>query len=241
MDESDSDAGGDLDGSDDDILFPVEGKFRDEKDRKEIMALPEIRREQILAEREEEAMRKRQDIQLKRLLQRQEQDAQRADKKKRKAGSTDFDESPRKSSRARTKQNDALEGFKRHREQALKDREKAADRRRRRTPSASQSEEDAEGESEVEWDDGARKSKDEPAAELHDFERVRVGRSNFAKVCFYPGFEDAIKGCFTRVSVGMDRATGQNVYRMAQIKGTEPQMRGIWHQLTHNFRIFRRR
>lgn len=226
MDESDSDAAGELDDDDDEdgIPFPLEGKFHDEKDRREIMALPEVRREQILADREEEAMRKRQDAQLKQLLKRQELESQRLEKRKRKAGATDLDDSPRKSSRARTKQSEALEGFKRQREQALKERERhAADRGsyQRRAPSASRSDEDAEGESEVEWDDGVRnKSREEPPPELPDYERVRVGRSNFAEVCFYPGFEDSIRGCFTRVSVGMDKATGQNVYRMAQIKGT---------------------
>jgi len=86
---------------------------------------------------------------------------------------------------------------------------------------------DAEGESEVEWDDpkarGARRSssapRDEAPAELTDYDHVRLGRDNFAKVCFYPGFEKAITNCFARISIGPDKVTGQNVYRLAQIKG----------------------
>lgn len=244
MDESDSDAPGELDDDDDDdIPFPLEGRFHDEKDRREIMALPEVRREQILADRQEEAMRKRQDAQLKQLLKRQGLEAQRLEKRKRKVSATEPDDSPRKSSRARTKQNDAIEGFKRQREQALKDREKSAAERKsykRRSPSTGRSDDDAEGESEVEWDDGIRKkSRDEPAADLHDYERVRVGRTNFAKVCFYPGFEEAIKGCFARVSVGLDKSTGQNVYRMAQIKGTHSAIRGTVTLLIRACRLLR--
>lgn len=219
MDESDSEADAPGEPDDDDELFPVEGKFHSEKDRAQIMALPEIEREQIIAERQEQLLRKQQDAQLKRLLVASEREQQKAaEKKKRKAGAADLDESPRKSSRARTKPSTALESFKREREARLKERERDADRRKRRSPSA-RSDLNAEGESEVEWDDGARRGlREDISPDIRDFERVRVGRSNFAKVCFYPEFEKAISGCFARVSVGMDQATGTNIYRMAQIK-----------------------
>jgi RNA polymerase-associated protein RTF1 len=81
---------------------------------------------------------------------------------------------------------------------------------------------------EVEWDEGKSKQKkslspdfhDAEPAGLHDIERVRVGRTRFAMVCFYPGFDEAITGCFVRISVGVDKETNQNIYRMAVIKGT---------------------
>ena len=90
-----------------------------------------------------------------------------------------------------------------------------------RSPSAV-SDRDADGESEVEWaepsSDG-RRDRDDPPADLKDFERCRVGRSNFAKVCYYPNVEQTMKGCFCRVSIGVNRDSGQNLYRMTQIKG----------------------
>ncbi|KAF3354812.1 hypothetical protein VdG1_07298 [Verticillium dahliae VDG1] len=58
-----------------------------------------------------------------------------------------------------------------------------------------------------------------PPATIRDFERIRVGRSRFAQYCFNPGFEDAITGCYVRVSLGPDPKTGQDDYRLAKIKG----------------------
>ncbi len=56
-------------------------------------------------------------------------------------------------------------------------------------------------------------------ADLKDVERVRVGRSRFAQVAFYPDIETALIGCFVRINIGPDPEKGQDVYRMAAIKG----------------------
>jgi hypothetical protein len=76
----------------------------------------------------------------------------------------------------------------------------------------------------VEWDEGRRRepspAKDDLPADLHDFERARVGRLGFGQVCFYPGFEEAITGCYVRVNVGQNPKTGQDDYRMCLIKST---------------------
>ncbi|EOD51443.1 putative rna polymerase ii transcription elongation factor protein [Neofusicoccum parvum UCRNP2] len=218
MEESDSDAAmGDI--NEDSNPYPVEGKFISWEDKTRIMGLSEVERESILAERAQEIERRNQDLNLKRLL----ETRKAKEEKKRKAGVADLDDGERKISRPKTKAtNEKLEAYKRVREQAHDQRSRR--NRDRRSPSVSsdraRSDIDAEGESDVEWDSHKRSPvKEEPPAELKDFERVRVGRSNFAKVCFYPGFEDALIGCFARVSIGMDKGTGQGVYRMCQIKG----------------------
>jgi RNA polymerase-associated protein RTF1 len=54
---------------------------------------------------------------------------------------------------------------------------------------------------------------------LPEYERVRMGRSRFSNVCFTPGFEDTFTGAFARVCSSVDPMTGQNTYRMCQIKG----------------------
>lgn len=226
MSESESDTSPG-DAGEEDVLFPLEGQFYSEKDKAEIMAMPEVQREELLAERAEEAARRTQDLQLRRLLQaRGKEEAKAADKKKRKAGAADLDESQRKSSRPKTKASESLETYKRQREQRNQQRRRETDHknrdRRSRSRDSDRSDKDAEGESEVEWDEGGKAipgTREEQPVELRDIERVRVGRSNFAKVCFYPGFEDAITGCFCRISIGVDRATGHNQYRMALVKG----------------------
>lgn len=220
-------------------IFPYEKLYYSAKDKEEIMAMPEIQREEILSERAQQVDRHNQDLALRRLLASREREEARAQakKNKRKASNADLDEGHRKSSRQKTtlggrkvgETSDAIEAYKRQREQKGKRdelrRRDAATRksdRRSRSRDGGISDEDADGESEVEWDDRADRSptppKDDPPAELRDLQRVRVGRSNFAQVCFYPGFDDAISGCYTRVNIGPNRETGLNEYRVCLIK-----------------------
>ncbi len=223
-------------------MFPIENKFYSEIDKAEILSLSEIKRESILAERAAALERKLQDLHLRRLLQARENIESRAsDKKKRKAAAADLEDNQRKSSRQKTtlggrkvgETSNAMKEYKRLQEQkGLRDEQRRRegedrnDRKGRGSVDDGCSDADADGESEVEWDDGKPKAsdygvrKDEPAG-LIDFERVRIGRDNFARVCFYPGFDDAIKNCFARVSIGVDKATGENIYRVAQIKGRQ--------------------
>lgn len=239
MDESDSesDAPGLYDDGD---RYPLEGKFVNSADKAEIMAMPEIKREELLAERAQEVERDRQNRALRQLLNAREAESKKLDKK-RKAGAADLDESQRKTSRQRTKlgggkvgeANTGIDSLKRARaEKTDRQRRRDEDKERNKDRRATQedySDADAEGDSEVEWDDGKGKNKksaspdyrDAEPAGLHDIERVRVGRTRFAMVCFYPGFDEAIIGCFVRISVGVDKESGQNIYRMALIKGRQ--------------------
>ncbi|KKK18182.1 RNA polymerase II transcription elongation factor Rtf1p [Aspergillus rambellii] len=234
---SESEAASDSEGSaaeaeDDGPMFAYEKLYHSAKDKEEIMALPEIQREQILSERAQEVDRHNQDLALRRLLaSREREEARKAKKNKRKASAANLDEGNRKSSRQKTtlggrkvgETSEAIEAYKRQREQKGK-----RDELRRREPSAKDnksrsriSDEDAEGESEVEWDDRERSPsppKDDPPAELRDIQRTRVGRTNFAQVCFYPGFDDSISGCYARVNIGPSRDTGVNEYRLCLIK-----------------------
>ena len=236
MDESDSesDAPGMEEVGD---RYPLEGKFINAKDKNEIMAMPEVKREELLAERAAQLDLDRQNRALRQIL--KSRDAQnKSQDKKRKAGAADLDENQRKTSRQRTKlgggkvgeASTGIDSLKRARaEKDDRQRRRDADKEHRndRRDNESFSEADADGDSELEWDKPKPKSKksaspdyrDAEPASLADIERVRVGRSRFAMVCFYPGFDEAITGCFVRISVGIDKEKGANIYRMAMIKG----------------------
>jgi len=240
MDQSDSESDADAALYDDDgDRYPLEGKFRNSVDKAEIMAMPEIKREELLADRAQEVERDRQNRALRQLLNAREADAKKQDKK-RKAGAADLEENQRKTSRQRTKlgggkvgeASTGIDSLKRARaekndRQRRRDEDKERNKDRRTARDDEYSDADADGDSEVEWDDPKAKNKkskspdyrDAEPAGLHDIERVRVGRSRFAMVCFYPGFDEAIMGCFVRISVGIDKESGQNIYRMALIKG----------------------
>jgi RNA polymerase-associated protein RTF1 len=220
--------------------YPLEGKFLDQADKAYIMAMPEIKREELLAERAQQVERDRQNRALRQLLNAREAGNKKQDKK-RKAGNADLDESHRKTSRQRTKvgggrvgeASAGIDNLKRARaEKDDRQRRRQEDKDRSRDHQGNAHEDytdaDADGESEVEWDDGKAKIRPSPSpemrdaqpADLRDVERVRVGRTQFAMVCFYPGFNEAITGCFARVNVGPDRDTGEMVYRMGLIKGS---------------------
>ncbi|OBT51623.1 hypothetical protein VE04_09159 [Pseudogymnoascus sp. 24MN13] len=239
MDESESDSDSGPAMFDDGDRYPLEGKFVNSSDRAEILAMPEIKREEILAERSMEIERDRQNRALRQLLHAREAEQKRGDKK-RKAGNADLDENQRKTSRQRTKvgggrvgeASSGIDSLKRARDEKadrLKRRKEDLERNGgHRANNHDQSDDDAGADSELEWDDGKAKHgrsasppTHSPPCELPDVQKVSIGRTKFAKLCFYPGFEDAYNGGFVRVSVGADKATGDNVYRMAQIMGFE--------------------
>lgn len=235
MSESDSEA---ADASDDEDrpIFPYDKLYYSAKEKQEIMAMPEIQREELLSERAQQVDRHNQDLALRRLLASREREEARAAAKqaKRKAGSAGLDDTQRKSSRQKTtlggrkvgETSGAIEAYKRQREQKgkrdeLRRRDPTQSRRRSRSRGSDLSDEDGELESDLELEDRRSPSipKDDPPAELRDIQRARVGRSNFAQVCFYPGFEEAITGCYARVNIGPNHDTGLNEYRLCLIQG----------------------
>ncbi|KAI1258644.1 hypothetical protein F5Y18DRAFT_339669 [Xylariaceae sp. FL1019] len=248
MDESDSDAdsipattaaaaGGKTD-EEEEKKYPVDGIYHSHKEKDEIQAMPELEREQLLARRQEEIDRWRQNTLLRRLLQKSKEDDSQS-LRKRKASSDEIDDTQRKGSRMRTKiggsrvgeTSAGIESLRRARaEKSDRQRRRAEDRERNKGLSGTQDspQRDDDAESDIDWADTYRRrpsrsptpeKKDAPPAELRDFERVRLSRSRFAEVCFYPGFEDAIAGCYARVAVGPNRDTGEAEYHMCIIKG----------------------
>jgi len=235
MDESDSDSDAGPSLEDEAAKYPLEGKFVNQADKAEIMAMPEIKREELLAERAQEVERERQNRALRQLLKTREAESKQYDKK-RKAVAADLEDNNRKTSRQRTKIGGGKVGEATTGIDSLKRaRAEKNDRQRRREEDKERykgrqydeySDHDQDKDSEVEWDEPKprRKSpspdyRDAQPAELQDIERLRMGRSRFAQVCFYPGFEDAITGCFVRIVVGVDQASNQNIYRVGLIKG----------------------
>jgi RNA polymerase-associated protein RTF1 len=239
MSESDSDASRPPDG-DEGPIFPYEKIFLSAKDKAEVMAMPDLQREELLSERAQQVDRHYQTIALRLLLaSREGEEARAADKRKRKAGAADLEESKRKSSRQKTtlggrkvgEASGAMEAYKRQREEKgkrdeLRRRDTNSKKKDRTSgsPDGAISDREANGQSDnVEWDDGKHRRsvsapKDDPPADLRDIQRARIGRSNFAQVCFYPGFEQAITNCYTRVVIGVNKETGQNEYRLCLIK-----------------------
>ena len=232
MSESDSDDPG-ADAADDDHLYPIENKFVSQQEKREIMSMPEIEREAILAERAAVVERKMQDMRLRRFLQSRQNLEHKSSK--RKAG-TDVEDSPRKSSRQKMtlggrkvgEASDAIKAYKKQREQkGLKDAERrrgAAERKNRRARSSSDlkySDADADGESEVEFDDVKAKVEDASSrlpASFDDFRRVSWTRAMLAEHCYWPGFPEAFQNCYVRVVGKPHPVTRQGSYELIMVK-----------------------
>lgn len=223
MDESDSDAepaAPRRGATDEDEKYPVDGLFMSEAEKAEIMAMREVEREQILEERTTEIERQRQNRLLRQMVENEER---KSVKKKRSADTAELEDGQRKLSRQRTgKAETAMDSLRRARAAKAKRRE---DNSRGRDYSPGRRDSDGE---ESDDDFGRARSrtpekeeeKEAPPPELKDFERVRLGRNEFAQVCFTPGFEAAITGCYIRIALGPHPETGVEQYRMAVIKGT---------------------
>lgn len=219
--------------NDDDTNYPIDGIYASEAEREDILAMPELVREQLLAKRQEEVDRQRQNALLRRLLKTKPDDAQST--KKRKASSTDIDDQ-RKTSRQRTRVGGSkvgetsagIESLRRARaEKSDRLRRREEDRERKRTSySASRDSPDRDNRGHSDRVDDRRTRSRTPEvkealpADLRDFERVRVGRSRFAQVCFYPEFNERITNCYVRIAVGPgSKKDEEPTYRMAVIKG----------------------
>ncbi|KAL2048840.1 hypothetical protein ABVK25_010898 [Lepraria finkii] len=227
MSESDSDSSPADNAGVDGPMFPVENKFKSEKDKKEIMALSEVQRESILAERAQLLEDNWQNQHLRRLLQAQQ--SKSADKKRKAA---DIDDSPgnRKSSRQKTtlggrkvgETSAAIDAYKRQREEkGLRDQQR---RREGANRKSARNEAQVAIESDIEYDDGKYnkveeyKSRNAQPADYNDVRRATLPRRVFAEYCFYPGFGEAVKECYVRLPNAPSK-TGEMTYQLALVKG----------------------
>ncbi|EGY19808.1 hypothetical protein VD0002_g4995 [Verticillium dahliae] len=234
MDESDSEAEGSAEPDDED-KYPVDGMFRSAAEKKHVMGMREVERESLLADRQAEIERQQQNRMLRQLVAKQENEEKKNKVKKRTADAADLDDDDdaHKSARQRTetsKTGAAIDSLRRARAEK-NDRARAREENRRTgrdSPHRDRRHSSSRSRSRDSYDGGRRRSfsqdrhsppRELPPATIRDFERIRVGRSRFAQYCFNPGFEDAITGCYVRVSLGPDPKTGQDDYRLAKIKG----------------------
>ncbi|KAL6700637.1 hypothetical protein J3F84DRAFT_358830 [Trichoderma pleuroticola] len=232
MDESDSDTepahgasrSTTAPGANDDDKYPVDGMFMSEAEKAEIMAMREVEREQIIADRISEIERQRQNRLLRQMVNNVEIEERKQVKKKRSAD-TELEDGARRASRPKTGKGSesAIDSLRRARAEKQRRQEDRERRRDGMSPHGRESREPEE--SDDEFGQSRNRSPEKAAArelpppELRDFDRVRLGRNEFAQVCSTPGFESAITGCYIRIALGAHPETGIEQYRMALIKG----------------------
>lgn len=200
--------------------YPLEGKYRDEQDRENLLNMDEMKREEILFERSQEMESYNEKIYLQqRMKQQAAQDSPRATRSSKR----------NKTSAKTTSKLDKLSELRKQREQKQRrmdgdfddeeEEEDEDDNLDDEIADLGGYEDDYEDEEEVKW--GSGRSKFAPRsyvrASLDDINKIVVGRSMLTKYCYYNGFNETILDCFTKVNVGVDRATRQPLYRMVRI------------------------
>ncbi|GKT60534.1 RNA polymerase II transcription elongation factor [Colletotrichum tofieldiae] len=234
MDESDSEAEPHRAGHDDDEedKYPVDGMFRSLAEKEQVMAMREVERESLLAERQAEIERHRQNRMLRQLVSKQENEEKKQKLKKRSADAADLEDASRKNSRPRTDgKTSAIDTLRRARAEKSDRARRREEDRQKGTRSPHDDYRDQDSDEGGDWEERDRRrhhksrspddeivARELPPPDIRDFERVRVGKSRFAEYCFNPGFETAMIGCYVRISIGPDPKTGQDEYRMARIQ-----------------------
>ncbi|CCE61674.1 hypothetical protein TPHA_0A06000 [Tetrapisispora phaffii CBS 4417] len=224
---------GDDDDNDDEeeAPFPLEGKYRDERDRDYLESLPEMERETLLFERSQ-LMQKYKDRMLfrerQRTLKRQRESSENrkvrsSTRSSKVTGHSDVKSSKlsqlkkqreRKNNHHYSDEDDEDEYeeeeniYEDKYEEGSEYEDESYDPYKRKSTYAEESEEE-----DVKWaDDTDRESN------VNDFNKIKIGRSFVAKYCFYPGFNDIVKDCYGRVNVGVNKNTNQVMYRMVKIE-----------------------
>ncbi|CAH02619.1 RNA polymerase-associated protein [Kluyveromyces lactis] len=232
----------------DSIPFPLEGKYKDEKDREKLELLPEMERESILFERSQQ-MQKYQERKLLRQhaksikqqqqLQREGSKSTRAStRSSRTTGHSDLKQSKLSElKKQRAKKSGNYEFSDNESEDDYRSEDDSRGRRRRGDYDDEEEEESEYDEEEDDYDLGYEKSKTRgrERADIHevewaeddnldressldDYNKIQIGRSFVAKFCFYPHFNKIVEGCYGRVNIGKDKHTGNSMYRMVKIE-----------------------
>ncbi|KAJ6257326.1 hypothetical protein Dda_8215 [Drechslerella dactyloides] len=234
------------DEEDDDIgplLYPYQQFYKNASDKSWVDSLPELDREQIIAERSEEVS-KHEEARLMRARAREQK--RNAEKQKKKDAKALLASATRRSMRGESsakrnadskKSTQLSELVKKRSEKNARKAGGAGDadsskRRRRESPSRSEGEEDESSDEQPAWASQEKSSalkKGTEEAGLDDIKLLIVGRSTIAKYWAHPGFEEATIGCFARVCIGNHPDTNKPTYRLCIIKG--------WQDSRHIYEI----
>ncbi|KAL0639329.1 RNA polymerase-associated protein rtf1 [Maublancomyces gigas] len=204
-------------------LYPLEGKYKDAADMTKLLAMEEIDREAVLAERAAQIERAQQDRHLRNLL-KSRNAADWANGNAPAGGS-----STRRSARTKSMPKKNEETTKRGKLDELKKIREERSTRAAGSGSGKPDRGDDDGpKRRNKTDEDEEKTgfaeelytakKEQREIQVSDVNRARIGRTGLGKLCDYPGFEDAVRDCFVRVSM-YNQDTKANVYRIGLIKG----------------------
>ncbi|KAH8552617.1 hypothetical protein BGW37DRAFT_489656 [Umbelopsis sp. PMI_123] len=188
--------------------------YKDEEDKRRLLALPEVEREQILSERSEERQRNLERLEVRKLL----KDGRKDDSKRRSTRTKDTGASRALTELARRREEKKKTHSRRSRRDSV-----SPDRKRRRR-SRSRSSDDAYSVSESESEEDQKKDiKRTPT--LDEINSITLTRRMVESWVHTPFFEDTAIGCYVRLFIGPDPQTKNPVYRLCEVVDIIP-----WHK-----------
>lgn len=215
--------------------YPLEGKYKDEEDRENLLQMDEIQREQTLFDRTQEMESYNEKKYLQQRLKLQKAQAEGSEvKKTRTSARSKIVKSTSKSNKL-----DKLSELRKQRDQKSRreskrkdydDYEEEEDEDEDEDDEEGELDEDEEDEygyndfeDKVVWGSGASSSRSSRVkrsterAKFEDISKIKVGRSMLHRFCFYSNFSEAVIDCYARINVGVDKRTRRPIYRMVQI------------------------
>ncbi|BFZ65343.1 RNA polymerase-associated protein rtf1 [Saitoella coloradoensis] len=202
------------------LPYPLEGKYKDEADRAYVLGLTEVERESLLYDREMEHEKIMEAFEV---AQRARQQRASQTSKSRQSKVSDTTRRSARDKKVKTDTKSKLSELVKRREDKSKgvksrrdDSESPDDLDRKDLGWGDSDDSDAD---EVHRPQPRRREAEEETGTitLEGINAIRISRKFLGKFLYYPAFENAIRDAFVRINIGQDR--GENVYRVAQIKG----------------------
>ena len=197
--------------------YPYEEVYLDEDDKDRIMSLPELEQEEIMYEREQKIKEYKERAYFLNRKRQQEMKNNRQqdyseDEEEEEDEEDEDDEYMSKPSRAKRLKNlvSKKSSTPSDEEYSEEGEEEYSDDDYMAPKSSRSSKRSAEA---VEWDEESYVTK-EPT--VQDYNNIKIGREFVNKLCFYPGFNKAVVGCYGRVNVST--SSSQPQYRMVKIE-----------------------
>lgn len=202
--------------------YPLEGKYEDELDRERLLAMPEVEREAILAERLEQMQKIQDRRKLQEMIRQQKgssNDAESVSKAAKRQHAV------RGATKEKSRKLDELKAKRKAKDEKKRVRTDSPKRDRSSSPmdmeTSSDEEEDGQISKYEEEEERERKlysKKSDPDDEpitLSDLGTCRLTRDMLAKYCMAPWFEDYVKGAWVRYLIGNE--DNQPVYRLCEV------------------------
>ncbi|KAF8743558.1 hypothetical protein AX14_002107 [Amanita brunnescens Koide BX004] len=208
--------------------YPLEGKYKDEDDRQTLMAMSEVDRERILADRADHKQLLEDEKILSQMVREQRGAVVANGDDDRVSAAAKRQHTARGATKEKSKKLDELKARRKAKDEKKKTRQLSPKREHSSSPMDMEiSDEESEDGQITKYDEeeekldklnsAPRKSdqEDQPA-ELADLERCRLTRDSLAKYCMAPWFQEYVQGAFVRYLIGGNQDSGA-VYRICEV------------------------